>query len=480
MLGRHCPLAMPKSFARLLSRLPNLPLRAISRREMKLAALGPCLLAPFLAINALATEWKNSGAKIDELVADTSSLAPTGTLSPLAARIPFVNFRYPHVDALENVTFIADDPLITDQKAPSHGIYRSYADGRFEALISTKDTPIPGSTAKFEFLRGLQMADNGTDFAFSGYATDRHEGIYFWQQGVLRCIARSNETILPGDAEPINEVGYASVGGGMILYTAGTATAGRSLVGYDIASGRQTVLLRTGLAMPGAPGETFRYFSAQNWTDGGQILFRAARVSEPNDSAERSKANYGLYGWMSLSPKSTAHYSPGTLRRFVDWQTPVPDLPGKVFTRLNSAPFHGSIAAFVGNGANFSGIYWLDVRTGILRSIVDTETSMEGLFPGTFQGFTIFPSVQGQAVVFVAWAQNYAGVFLYRTDRDELFVLADTRSKVEGKTIAFFEMAGHCFVGNRFAVKVAFNDKSQGVFLATLPANGFTRSRNVR
>jgi len=58
---------------------------------------------------------------------------------------------------------------------------------------------------------------------------------------------------------------------------------------------------------------------------------------------------------------------------------------------------------------------------------------------------------------------------------DTLFVLADNRTPVDGKAVKGFEIAGHFLVRNRFAITANFEDGLSGVYLATIPAEGFTR-----
>jgi len=87
----------------------------------------------------------------------------------------------------------------------------------------------------------------------------------------------------------------------------------------------------------------------------------------------------------------------------------------------------------------------------------------------------MFPTICGDAVVFTGRAGDFQGVFLYNATTDTLFVLADNRTPIEGKAVKGYEIAGHFLVRNRFAVTANFADGTSGVYLATIPSEGFIR-----
>ncbi len=444
---------------------------------MKFAARGMCLLATLVISTAGgATEWSDTRTAIDEVVADTATLPPTSALEPLRARIPFKNFRYPYVDPQQNVTFIADDPLYapTGSDGDNLGIYRSYAaDGKLEALVSAHDTIVPGTTdARFRFIRGLHMGGNLSDFVFSGIATDGANGIYLWRDGKLEVVARSGETTLDGDL--VQDVEYASFSGGQALYVA-HLKSGPALVLYHLQTGTQQVLLRSGQPAPGDTGATFEYFSPQNWVDDGQVLLRAARVRNPYDGDGPAKAERGLYGWVSAPGLPKPDYTLASLRRFLDWTTPIPGYEKGRFINIRSAPIHQNLLTFVGECGSHSGVYWMKTSGGAVEMIVDTSTAIEGLFEGNFTDFNIYPALIDRSIIFVGYARDYVGIFLYRPDRDELLLLTDSRTEVEGRKIKSFETASHCLIGDRLAVKAKFADRTEGVYLATIPDQALPR-----
>jgi hypothetical protein len=133
----------------------------------------------------------------------------------------------------------------------------------------------------------------------------------------------------------------------------------------------------------------------------------------------------------------------------------------------------------IGSGKECEGVYFYNAHAvdRTVKVVVDSETELPGLFPGKFRSFGIFPTVIDDCVVFTGQAESgYAGVFLYNSTTDTLFKLADNRIPIAGKTVKGFEIAGHFLVRNRFAITATFEDGTSGVYLATIPVEGFTRA----
>lgn len=460
--------------------------------------LAACLSAPSARAE---TVWAESGAVLDTVVADTGTAAPPtaagGNLAPLGAPVPFGNFRYPHVDEAENVTFIADDPVYPGG-GPNHGIFRSPAPGEtaggdgLQALVRAGETRVPGTDVPLRWFRGLQM--DGTDFVFNATDDAEGRGLYHWSGGVLRTIARSGVTVLPGESAALANVEYGALSAGRVLFSADHGANGATaLVLHDLATGTNRVLARTGTPVPGHPGETFRYVSPQNWLEGNHLVFRGARVADPHArqspprqgpdaAAAPTEGQRGLYAWTGLDwDRSDASLDAARLRVVADWTTAVPALAGRRFDDLRSAPVTpAGLVAFGAGGAGWSGVYLADLAAsgvaGAVRPVVDTESEVAGLFRGRFTRFDTFVTVFGRNVVFVGHAAGgYTGVFLFQVDRDELFLLADNRAPIEGKRVTAFEIAGRFLVRDRFAVTARFADKTSGVYLATIPARSFKR-----
>ena len=127
------------------------------------------------------TVWTETGARLDETIADGSTVPPPGVMQPLLAKVPFSNFRYPHVDENENVTFIADDPVYGGEPS-RHGIYRSIASsGELQALVRQGETVVPETSITLTWFRGLQM--DGATSSSTRPTIGRNAGYIFGRTG---------------------------------------------------------------------------------------------------------------------------------------------------------------------------------------------------------------------------------------------------------------------------------------------------------
>ncbi|MEP6685181.1 MAG: hypothetical protein ABJB22_00255 [Verrucomicrobiota bacterium] len=435
--------------------------------------------------------WTETASQIDEIVANAKTVPPPGMLQPLLANVPFSNFRYPHVDAHENVTFIADDPVYSD-KVAHHGIYRSMGGtGELRPLVRKDETAVPNTSMRFDWFRGLQV--DGADFVFNATDSGGDRGLYHWSDNKIQLIARTGFTSLPEVGRALTEVEYGALADGRVLYN---AKAGKEnlLVLHDLKTQRARVLCRSGMPVPGRKDEQLRYFSPQDWLDHSNIVFRAATVDDPHAKGKSALGQRGIYGWLGIDwKKPDESLNPGRLVTLADRFSRVPLQPEKSqFNDFRSAPVRAGLVAFVGsdrgfyNGnreAGFDGVYYYDLNAAdkFVRPVVDTESRLEGLFSGSFTRFGIFGSVFEKSVVFVGYAKGgYVGVFLFRTDRDELFLLCDNRNLIENKQVQDFEIAGDFLVRNRFAVTAHFRDETSGVYLATIPMRCFKRMADAK
>jgi len=422
-----------------------------------------------------AAYWAGSGGAVDETVADAlSEVASFKAAAASSDELAKAEFRYPHVDELENVSFIVERPRSV------HGIYRSYGiNRRLSELVASGSTALPdGSVASY--ISGLQTS--GLDFVFNASSKTGY-GFYYWHDGALRTIAGPGTTV---GGESITLAAYGCLADDRVLFTAQTANS-YLLAQGPLEGGEPRVLVHSGMPIPGRPGESFQFIALQNWMRGDDLVFRAARAMSPyqaDDEAEKKDGKNaagvrGLYGWFGNSPIDPDSYAMKNLRTIADWTTPVPGLPGRKFTQMHSAPVDKGLVPFVGGVADCEGIYLYDAcakQDRRLRVIADGETKMPGLFAGTFDSFGHYPAVFDGCVAFTATSTDgFAGVFLYNAGTDTLFRLADNRAPIAGKKVTGFEIAGHFLVRNRFAIAVTFEDQSSGVYLATIPVEGFTR-----
>lgn len=455
--------------------------------DIRLVRLG--LTKPFGALMGLlilanlplsaATIWSDSEAEVDEHVADTQTLAPVDLVKPAFAQIPFVNFRYPHVTGDMDVTFIADDPVFPGE-GKHHGIYRSIGKtGELVPLVRQGD-PLPGLGARIDWIRGLQV--DGADFVFN--ATDRSGdeqahaiGLYHYHNGTVTLIARSRLTIVPGMEGPLTDVRWAALSQSRVLYMAMAGTT-EALVLHDLKTKQDRLLIKSGMPIPGRASQVFGHIGHQDWMESKNIVFRAA-AQIPNRK-NKSRDDDLLFGWFGIDwSHLDQSLSLSRLTPVVNDKTSVPLMPADDhFEDIRSAPVRDGLIGFMAISGSTQGIYFTSIgdKTGAIKPVVDTESQMQGLFDGAFQSFSIWSTVFKDSVVFVGYGpKGFAGVFLYRTDKDELFLLTDNRVPLEGKKIKAFEIAGDFLVDNRFAVTALFTDRTSGVYLATIPTHSFKR-----
>lgn len=434
-----------------------------------------CLIAPALLLAPLAaqaTVWAESGAAIDTVVADTDSTVPPAALTPLNVPVPFKGFRYPHVDAAQNVTVIADD-FVSAPGAAHHGIYRSSAaDGSFKPLVSANDF-FPGTDHQLTLLRGLQTDENGVDFVFNA-TSDHDRALFLWSKGVRTTIASMGQPALPGGTGPLTDVHWGAMSGGRILFTA-WEKAGPLLAVHDLATGVDRVLLRHSDAIPGHPDELFASIANQNWIDSTSVVFRGG-VSDGNVMTKANGGRCGVYGWFNIRWDDPSSFDLSKLVTIADTDTPPPGREDSRFSAFWSAPTLDGFTAFRADGSRGSGLY-CSKNSGPLQLIVDTETEMAGLFKGPVTSIGIWTATVKDGVVFVARAEKgFTGVFLYRMKEDAIYLLADNRTPIDGKRVGSFEVGSHPLVGQRFAVTANFGVNAAGVYLATIPAKAFKRA----
>lgn len=442
-----------------------------------------CLLAP-AALSHAETLIGDGRAIVDEIVADTA------TLAPVRARIPFKQFRYAHVDAAENVTFIADDPFLlpAGQADKTHGIYRSRAsDGELECLVGP-DTVLPGSTAK-AWLRGLQS--DGPDFVFHGRThpgqDDRIvDGLYHWN--AARGLVRLAQTGLPAPGGgDFKKLGYAALDGGLVVFSALDSLDRAGLFSVS-ADGRDLRRLadNAGLGLLPPPADGLSLFWFQPWLRDGALAFGAL------DRAGRESVWFTPFPPLGLAAESlgpeAAALTPPPSRLDLD-RLPVPE-----GVRLNyvesTATSEGWIAFNAGQAADparkgyggemhrgatrYEGVFLM--RGASALNLVDTETIIPGRADDTFTDFDYWTACDAGRVVFLARGRNgFRGIYLYDAGENALYPVATTDDLIEGMKPADFEFGARPLVGERCTLVVRFAPGqriSHGVYLATLHRTG--------
>jgi hypothetical protein len=427
---------------------------------------------------------------VDEVVADTT------TLAPVRAPIPFADFRYAHVDADENVTFIADDPYVVRnaQAARTHGIYRSSsATGELECIVGP-DTVLPGG-GRASWIRGLQ-SDRGA-FVFHAVVEtpatagapenapqSRTDALFAWTRptGLVRLATLGQDA--PGGGR-FKKIGYGALDDETIVFSA-LDTLGRPALfaTTPAASSLWRLVAATTDADPAAgqltaPADGLSLFWFQPWLRDGALAFGAL------DGAGRESVWFAPLNDALRADGQPVASLPAPFR------LPLADLPVPEGVALNyvetTSTSRGWIAFNAGRVANpdrrgyggamlrrgqpdYEGVFLF--KSGRCINIVDTETGIPGIDEARFTNFDFWTTCDQGRVVFVASGPNgFRGVYLYDAARTALHVVATTNDLVDGLRPADFEVGSRPLVGERCAIVVKFAPGQRlagGIYLATL------------
>jgi len=379
----------------------------------------------------------------DELIADQR------TLIPCRMPVEFTSFRYPHVDAEANVTFIGDDPYY--RGGTRFGVYRSDGkSGEVVKLLNNED--LPGSSAvMFSDFLGLQM--DGTHFVFRGRRADGGGGIYGDFGDGLRVIADTSTQAVPVFGS-FRSFGYADVSGDLVVFTATDGAGTRGVFSYRVGTRilRRLVDSRTVLS----DGSSIAYFNGQPWVDEGAIVFRGL-----NDAGKPA-----IY---KISRTARDGAGSESVEILFDDQTPMPS--PLLIDDITSAPVEGGLVAFQASGvdakgARYSGIFL--IRDGKVSVVADSRT----LIPEenvAFHSFNKWIALQNGMVIFCGQAaEGFEGIFAFDSSNSELHQLINNRASIGGRRIKSFEIAANPLVGSRIAFLAVFKDGRDSLYLASL------------
>lgn len=429
-------------------------------------------------------------AVVDEIVADTT------TLAPVRAPIPFADFRYAHVDTDENVTFIADDPFVVRnaQAARTHGIYRSSsATGELECIVGP-DTDLPGG-GRASWIRGLQSDRSALVFhavvetpvapgAPEKTTPARIDALFAWNRatGLVRLAAVGQ--VAPGGGR-FKKIGYGALDDETIVFSA-LDTLGRPALfaTTPTASSLWRLVAATTDATPAdgqlaAPADGLSLFWFQPWLRDGALAFGAL------DGAGSESVWFAPLNDTLQSDGKPVASLPAASR------LPLADLPVPEGVVLNyvetTSTSRGWIAFNAGHVANpdrrgyggamvrrgqpdYEGVFLF--KEGRCINIVDTETGIPGLENVRFTNFDFWTTCDQGRVVFVAGGPDgFRGVYLYDAAREALYSIATTGDLVDGLRPVDFEVGSRPLVGERCAIVVKFAPGQRlagGIYLATL------------
>lgn len=441
-----------------------------------------CVLLPVYPDAGTAAPFKDAGAAIDEVVADTDTARP---LRRVAAPIPFENFRYPFVDDAENVLFIGNDKYTYRAKA-GNGIYRSSAsDGRLEALV-LEDDPAPGDGKPMGLILGLQT--DRRSFVFHR-GPDRGQGIYArFGDGPVTAVANTG-TPAPGANANFSWFWYADIWDDQVVFHGTVESPGQALSGlYLYQHHNRTVrrLIDTTQPVPAAGGSALGDLSYQPRIDDQWLVFSANQMIS---GAIRS--GRGILGWPLAEGGDPAKiFALDRLKLLAPFGMMIPETDGRPLTSAPNPVVGDGLVAVVG-GSDPEDLSnelpdWqaICIRTadGKWHNPVDTDTLIPGRNDGSvFKGFNKWIAIQDGKVIFRAYGPSgYEAVYLYDPASSQLFFVADTTWQVEKKAIIGFEVGRHPMVGRRLALMIRFADRTSGEYLATLSGLPTTPVRTAR
>jgi hypothetical protein len=213
--------------------------------------------------------------------------------------------------------------------------------------------------------------------------------------------------------------------------------------------------------VPGNGGKFFGSFGFQQDADGDTAVFRGfdvnARELFRQTGGERSALG-GVYR------KNIRTADPPV--RIVDTTMPLPGAAGgSTFAELqNAIPRDGTVVIPSWSEAH-SGIYFVG-RDGKPLLVADTSTRIPDLFDGAFAGFNKWAANCAPWVIFRGYASGgYEGLFAMHMERNELFLLIDTKTDLGGKKVSGFELSAVPKLGEDLVLAVEFTDGTSGVYL---------------
>lgn len=414
--------------------------------------------------------------EVDVLVVDTDYGVQ---ITPASAPVPFKNFRYPFVDQEENILFISNDPYRYNPAKKANGIYRSYAsDGRLECLV-IEDDLAPDDGSPIGKILGLRTDSKSFSFNRGG---DLGKGIYASFNGGPIVTIASRKTLAPGRNRFFNSFYYADIIGDRVVFNGSPQNDKAWLTGiylYDHKDKRTRELITNTEPVPVAGGANLWWLSEQPFINENWLLFSASRdVDCMGNKSE--KGTKGLLGW-KIEPEGSPNrmFAKERLQVLAPFGMEIPESGGLILTSASAPVAHQGIIAMVagnnpperyGSPPKYQSISYR-TEDGRWHNPVDTNTLNPILNDGTyFTSFNKWVATQDKKVIFIAKGpSNYEAIYIYDTERDILFFVADTRLEIGSKSVEGFETSSKPLVGNRLAMMIYFDDGSAGVYQATLP-----------
>jgi hypothetical protein len=351
----------------------------------------------------------------------------------------------------------------------------------FFGKIADTTTTVPASAAAFS-LFNAPVIDQGGNVAFWGVGVGT-QGIYRWSGGALQKVA-DNFTLIPSGSGTFSSFGQPSISAGRLAFQGvGTGQEGIYTFGNGVLS---KVVNKTtpkpdggGFSTFGDPTlqqNTLSFVATSGSASGAYAVAGASILSLVNsatpipqgsgtfssfDSAVGDGNGYWFVG-RGINQVGIYKKSGDVTSVVLDGSTQIPGTQGK-FTTISNLSLDGSNLSFSGVMDTVHGIY--GVIDGAPRRFVDTSMMIPG-GKGRFSQFGA-SAIGGSSIAFVGYDRQFnPGIYAWLNG--ELIRVIDTGVTLGGKVVTGLDMSRDAVIGNKITFSVEFDDKSKGVYSASL------------
>ena len=290
---------------------------------------------------------------------------------------------------------------------------------------------------------------DGTRLAFIGHtqlsAKDKFkqiDGVYTWDAGKLNHVVDSTMDI-PGKSDAkFRYFHHTSIGGSLVAFDSTDTNAVAGVYGAD-ENGLHAVAIGT-KPPPGGRGSFTQV--GGGFVGNGAVLYQSMAVADPSHFVQSVYADRG--GKVTTLLDTTQNFPP--IGKFISFD-------------LSSVDGFD----FAGNG-RFG-------RTGVFFKVVKGKPTAVVSMSQPLPGETDRPNALESGAIKDGYVLCIAGRELRRVLLSDaggsLTKLMATGEKLDGKTIASFQLTRQAFDGKRAVITVSFSDRSSMLYLATAPAD---------
>ncbi len=443
--------------------------RAFMKTLALIIATGLACVAP--AIHAQ-TELRDAMTEVDEVVIDTTFEIP---LELLSETYPFKNFRYPFVDKNGQVLFIGNDWFKYNMAEHHNGVYQSTPDGVLTPL-ATQEMIVKEDGEPLGPILGLR-----TDFesiVFQRFNGRGRSLMGLIRGGPMRELVGQG-TIAPGSNVPFKYFLFADIQSNWMVFN-GTTNSDpwiNGLYHMDVDTGTMIRLIQNDqfIASLGfIPGN----LSWQPDLSTERLVFGANQLDEKGEECLPAR---GILGWrINLEENPEEQFSIDKLEVLAPFGMEIPESGGLPLQWANNPVTDGDWVAVVGGHdpddhmSQPPAYQAILIRTpdGIWHNPVDTDTYIPGhrAENAVFTSFNQWIGLSEGKVVFIARGpDDYQAIYIYDSNDSGLYFVIDTERPIDGRQPIGFEISSNPLVGQRLAFMAQFDDKTSGIFGATLP-----------